>query len=387
MGRKGKGYQRRLRKDGSLGSWRIRLPDPVRGGRYTRTLSPDVPENEVRKIVAALETDLAREAAGIPTPKRIQEPPPAISFAEWAATWLSDTATRRSWQRNTIKAAQVALARAADQFGSRPINELSSSDLATYHSLLIAEGVGESSVRSYYTHLIQCLKDAADVGLIKDIPRYKLPPTSRHAAKRPPQLILQEHYELLIKDAPPAFIAFLVVLWWTGARVTEVLEIREGDLIDGWLTLGIHNDAKKTGKRVIPVAPEAIEALQSCPRRTSQDPKGHRFVPGRIFPVERTRMQAILLKRCAALGLPRYRFKDFRTTWATRARRAGMGLEEAAVYLGHTPTMLLEVYRQVEMEDLEGAIRRLQAVEGLGKEGAGNVIPLRRCGPQVGHKK
>lgn len=53
-----------------------------------------------------------------------------------------------------------------------------------------------------------------------------------------------------------------------------------------------------------------------------------------------------------------------------------MGLEKAAAYLGHSPSMLIEVYRQIEEEDLGRAVGLMVAAEEARKGEGGKVVAL-----------
>ena len=56
----------------------------------------------------------------------------------------------------------------------------------------------------------------------------------------------------------------VLLMWATGARPGEVCAATWGDLSGDLLTLGNHDDARKTGARRVPLPPPVLAALGRC---------------------------------------------------------------------------------------------------------------------------
>jgi len=155
-----------------------------------------------------------------------------------------------------------------------------------------------------------------------------------------------------------------VLLYATGARIGEVANLEWGalDLARGEVTL-----EGKTGKRRIPLATEALEALCAFPHRD-----------GRVFPVAaktlRITFPRYVARACEEAGVRVFPPHGLRRAAVDRFARAGVDVGTAAVFLGHSPAVMLQHYRGVTQDDLRGAL----AATRLGALDGGQVVDLER---------
>ena len=188
--------------------------------------------------------------------------------------------------------------------------------------------------------------------------------------------------------------AVLTVQLATGARISEVCCIHRADVDDDGgrmvLTLGVHESARKTGRRLVPVTmPEAIAEIRAAVKTMdamgraggtlwTKKPWGGRPVtdPARLRPVTATYRHAVTKELAAvdwaALGVQRFSSHALRRLAAVMLRQAGVQLEVAAHLLGHSITMMLKTYREVDADERLEAMTRAR----LG-QGGGNVRGIR----------
>jgi len=160
----------------------------------------------------------------------------------------------------------------------------------------------------------------------------------------------------------------VLVLWGTGARIGEVASLRVGavELDDGWIALD-----GKTGPRRVPLSPETVDVLRP-------------YVDGRapsvrLWPVSSEVVRHLptsLRRACGAAGVPVWTSHALRRAAVDRLARSGVDVATAAAMLGHSPAVMLEVYRQVSADDLSGAVARAR----LGALPGGRVLTFARSG-------
>jgi integrase len=207
----------------------------------------------------------------------------------------------------------------------------------------------------------------ADRGFVSgEVPRVEVRP-------RPKQGRTPTAAELarVVALASPLIALALKVQAATGARIGEVTELRHVDIDldpdtrNGLIRLGKHEGARKTGVRAVPIMGEVVEALRAVHRPGD---------PGRVWGRgANLRVQAFLrLLDWNKAKCEQFTSHGIRRLAADTMARAGVEVATAANILGHSITMMLNVYRQVTDDDRALAVRRA----GLGDLTAGNVVSL-----------
>jgi len=159
-------------------------------------------------------------------------------------------------------------------------------------------------------------------------------------------------------------VAFLVQ-YATGARTGEVAALT-WDAID--VEAGTVRLCGKTGPRVVPLAAEALEALQTLPR----DDAG-RFWGVSAYTV-RVSLSMYMARACREAGIPEFQPYGLRRAAVDRFARAGVDIGTAAAFLGHSPMIMLQHYRRVSLDDMRTAV----AAARLGALDGGQVVPFNR---------
>jgi len=158
----------------------------------------------------------------------------------------------------------------------------------------------------------------------------------------------------------------VLLLYATGARIGEVadLEWSAVDLDEALVRLD-----GKTGERLVPLAPEAVEALAGLPR------DGERVFAcaGRTV---RANLGGMLERACARAGVPVFTPHGLRRLAVDRFLRAGVDVGTASAILGHSPAIMLQHYRRATIDDTRRAI----AAARMGALPLGKVLPITRRG-------
>jgi len=301
------------RRKAPRGCWwkggRLYSRDP-RDGKC-KSLRTDVPEL-AKKVLDGWH----REAlGGEPAPRR------APLLSERIDEYLSAKAHKRSLDqdRRRLQAALVAM-------GDRPIDRYSPGDV-----LKFLDGVSERwtpATRNRHRAAVHALFRRAHLeGLIPRNPVALDPQVPEDGARD--RVITADEFQALKAEADDELRRMLVVLWNTGARVSEVLTMRD----DGFV-----QRTKNGESRTIPLNASARRALKagwtSSPEALSQ-----RF-------------------RNAArrAGVADVRLHDFRHTTATRLRRKGIDLVVLKRLLGHRSWAMVARYQHVADDELMSAV-------------------------------
>lgn len=161
-------------------------------------------------------------------------------------------------------------------------------------------------------------------------------------------------------------VAFLLQ-YATGARTGEIVSLT-WEAVD--LEAGTVRLCGKTGPRVIPLAADALEALEALPRVKDGGVLGVATSTARIG------LPRAVSEACRAAGVPEFPPYGLRRAAVDRLARAGVDIGTAAAFLGHSPTVMLQHYRRVSLDDMRGAV----AAARLGALDGGQVVAFNRRG-------
>ena len=152
----------------------------------------------------------------------------------------------------------------------------------------------------------------------------------------------------------------VLVLFATGARVGEVADL-EWSAVD--LCRAVVTFNGKTGARIVPLAPVAVEALASLPRKGA-----------RVFSCAgktvRVSLGGRIARACKAAGVPAFTPHGLRRAAVDSLLRAGVDVGTACAILGHSPAVMLTHYRRATLDDARKAVVSAR----LGTIPAGEVL-------------
>jgi len=161
-------------------------------------------------------------------------------------------------------------------------DEIDASDLSRFAASLRREDRSESTVRTYLKHLRVMLNWAADLYLIDESPRFRLPKTQRRHREmrsRPPTT---EEFERMLAAVPVVrptdaelWVQYLTGLWLSGLRLDESIRLSwdRGDFrVDLAADIPHYRITRQKSKRdeLLPITPDFAALLETFEFRTGR---------------------------------------------------------------------------------------------------------------------
>jgi integrase/recombinase XerD len=163
--------------------------------------------------------------------------------------------------------------------------------------------------------------------------------------------------------------ALLLLLYNTGARVSEIVELKVADLrLDGAAQVKLLGKGKKY--RSCPLWPETIEALHDyLKQRTPKDPAAQQlFLNANGSPVTRFGVRHIVGKyataaksRCPSIVAKAVNPHTLRHTTAMHLLRAGNDVNMVSYWLGHADINTTHTYLEIDMEMKRRMLQKAEA--------------------------
>lgn len=322
---------------------------------------------KTRQEVAAKLAELSLKAA-----RGLLPVPEAITFAEWAASWLERKA--KEVRPKTVHTYRQDLAPMLREIGHLRLQALRPHHLRAALDRLQDAGLSRRALREALMLTRGILREALKVDLI---PRNPAEAVEIRLPKAPPAARV-----LLPEEVPPFLAAAqeerlypaLYLILTTGLRRGEVCGLRWEDVdLQGW-TLTVRGNRTTLGGRVLESLPKTERALRTVylspdtvavlrdwkalqeeeRRRAGEawEETGYVFTNPLGLPIHPDTLNRVLWRVCDRAGLPRLRVHDLRHTHATLLLRRGVPVEVVSEKLGHsTPAFTLSQYRHVLPEE------------------------------------
>jgi integrase/recombinase XerD len=223
-----------------------------------------------------------------------------------------------------------------------------------------------AALRSFLRYA--CLKDPQSLATIQ---RTLAIPMKRHSR---PQVgfLLREEVQAII-DAPDPSTwagqrdqALLATLYNTGARVSEVINIKIADAaLDGSPTIRLHGKGRK--ERTVPIWPATAVQLRHWLKRIEQAPDKSLFPASSGGALTRSavtdrlrRAVQTASRKCASLGRKRVSPHTFRHTTAMHLLQSGVDITVVALWLGHESPATTHIYVEADLKMKEAALKAVQ---------------------------
>lgn len=260
---------------------------------------------------------------------------------------------RQDLATGTLQSRRVCGEHLATRIGREPLDGLGAGGLERYRDQRLAAGAAPRTVEKELRALSYAWTWAWKRGLVQrplDLPKVRIAGfvyNHRTPTPREVQQVLAAMRRRRAKWAP----VVLSVLYGTGARVGEVASLRRAavDLKAGTLLL-----QGKTGSRVVPTAAGLTEQLAGWLEGFQGDGLiwGHRsakYVTSGFY--------TVLAGACRDAGVPAFTAHGLRRLAVDRLARAKVDPSVAARLLGHSPEVMLRLYRSVTEDDLRDAVQ------------------------------
>lgn len=262
--------------------------------------------------------------------------------------------------------------------GNFELRRLTPATIQRLQADLVAEGVGQETIRKTLALLQGILERAVEWGRIQVNPArvVRKPPQGRRRNVRalPPEIVEEIRGNVRKRDA-----TLISVLAYAGLRPGEALALTWSDIrgttivVDKALSLGEVQDTKTGRIRAVrmlrPLAADLKAWRMACGRPADTEPvfpmKDGRFWTDTAYRNWRSRVFAPATK---AVGLENARPYDLRHSLASLLFAEGMNPAEIAEQMGHSIQTLLTTYVSV-IEELRGEPR--ESAEALIREARG----------------
>ncbi len=263
---------------------------------------------------------------------------------------------RKEWRTETwrerVRWAMQALA---------PLEEMKLADLSPEileeYKRTRLKTVATATVRAEFVALSGMLQFAAKAHYLHENPlrRTDWPQVDGHQddpARYVPPEDLAKLLDAAGRDKP--FYQFAVA---TGLRESELIALRWPDMKDGCVqVLG-----KGRKKRLVPLLPEALSALQEVPRQLDKNSRVFWWVPSRYA------AYGAFQKACERAEVGPYRFHDLRHTYASYAAMAGVDLHVIGETMGHSHVTVTKRYAHLSPAYRRQEIQKMAGFLGRGK--------------------
>jgi integrase/recombinase XerD len=175
----------------------------------------------------------------------------------------------------------------------------------------------------------------------------------RHGAS----ITINDETRLNIKKMLPLKFAVLFdVLYYTGCRISEGIQIRWIDIVDNTIILRKGNTKGSSATREIPVPQTLIEDIKKLPNEgafifSGRSGQGH---------IHRTTATYHLSNACEVLGLKnKFSSHGYRRTALTKLHKNNVPLKVIMKISGHTSLGALQRYIDVDDNEVVAAVQKL----------------------------
>ena len=151
--------------------------------------------------------------------------------------------------------------------------------------------------------------------------------------------------------------AIFAVCLYTGARISEAISLRTGDIAAGVIVIRKDNTKGKKRSRSIPISPR-LEIILNDYIDSIASPNDFLF-PGRAGdkPLTTAYADLVLREACLTLGIKGVSTHSFRRTALTRMHMAGVPLRTIQRISGHSSLAALAFYLEVSEENMREAVK------------------------------
>lgn len=316
-------------------------------GRHGR-LTVEQARDLARQVLAAV-------ARGEDPAEERQERLSAPTFDDLASRYLEQHASPKKKASSTAADARVLRLYVLPSLGHRKVAEVGLKDIAKLHNAMRTKPIQANRTLALLSKILTLAE------------RWGLrPPNSnpcrgidRYPEKRRERFLsgaeLARLGEVLDEEEPhePFVVLAIRLLLLTGARRTEILALRWSQ-VDSERS-ALHLPDSKTGAKVIPLGPTALELLATAPR-IEENPfviPGRR-VGGRLVGVHRPWAR---IREKAGLG--DVRLHDLRHSFASVGAAAGLGLPVLGAILGHSHPATTARYAHLADDPRRAAAARI----------------------------
>lgn len=291
------------------------------------------------------------------------------AFARWclehASVYYRREDGTHTREHLNIRASLDHLFRVVDPLA--PAESLSRQDLRDLRQCLVGRKLSRSYVNATMARIKRCVGWAVENDLLPTsvesefaaVKPYKKnrSPAVEHGPVRP---VDPDHFAATLPKLSPLVRSVMHLLELTGARLGEILSLRNADITEAGEELGqpglllaippFHKTMHHGHRRVIPLDQRCQIVLAPWLRPLLPEQRIFRMTPSGVYHAVR--------RGCRSAGVPDWSPHQVRHLVATTVRQR-VGLDAAAELLGHADIRSTQIYAQVQPEEAIRAQRAL----------------------------
>jgi integrase/recombinase XerD len=279
---------------------------------------------------------------------------------ETAELYLESLRLERGVSLNSVEAYGRDLERFAARFDNRPIKTITAIEITDYLITLQQSGLSSGTIARNLSAIKGLFKFAVRTGKLKKNPAASIAGPKIYRPL-PQTLTIEQVFKILEKPDPKTKLglrdkALLEFLYGTGARISEALNCRTGDLMPEMMLVRLFGKGRK--ERVVPLGKIGWQMVDKYLKESrtllvNSRSSDYLFLGNRGNPLKRMAGWRIVKKYCLLAGIN----KDisphtFRHSFATHLLMGGADLLAVQDLLGHADISTTEVYTHLDRDFL-----------------------------------
>lgn len=263
----------------------------------------------------------------------------AVKLSEFR-DFYNKAADRQDLSQHTPLSVTTSFNSLIQHVGDMPISSITK-DVIDRYKIDAQEHLKPSSINTYLINIQAALNYAVDQGILTEAIKIKPIKTG----KRQRRVIMPDDLEKIIAHSPPDLQKAIQIALWTGARLSEVANMR----YEHKQGQSVRIIGKGDKERIVPLVGPAKEILNQ------QD-------IGPVFTWKASRSLSRAFYRATVRAGVKARFHDLRHTAATRMLSKGVMLSAVQRILGHSHVATTQIYADVLEETLMKEMRKMEDV-------------------------
>lgn len=320
---------------------------------------------------------LGQVAAGIDPAEIKQAGNNSPTVAELADRYMKEHAEVKK-KPLSIKADERSLRLAIlPQLGHLKISSVTASDLTRFHHAFKDEPVKANRALSLLSKMFNLAEKwglrPSGSNPCRHVEKYKEKPKERFLSAEELARLGQALAKAeAVKSEMPGVLTAIRLLVLTGARLSEILNLRWED-VDLDLEI-IQIQDSKTGYKILPLSSPAVEVLEKAPHLENNP----WVCPGARIGRHLVNLQKPWRRLRADARLDDVRLHDLRHSFASMGAADGMGLPIIGALLGHKRASTTERYAHLANDPLRKATDRIGKKIAEAMNQRPKVIPIRK---------
>ena len=241
-----------------------------------------------------------------------------------------------------------------NDLGDIPVDRLTKRKLTAWANERVLGGNKKTTVNQYIKIINANLAWAAEQDLVDRAFRVKVFATP----KRLPRHIPEDALQRILDASAPHWRRLWTFMVWTGLRREEAANLTWDDIILDVSQPHMRVVGKGDKERVVPLLPEAVEALD-------QPGRGPVFLSLAGKPLRLNRITDAFKKACKLAGSPDHHLHHLRHTAATRMLSRGVNIKIIQLILGHASMSQTLVYTEGFVGDVYGELMEKMGSQAL----------------------